>query len=139
MRFQAANEAFQQTEGLEGFVRELAAFVKWVPFVPESLNGLYPRIELSARLAENPDVVELVKFLSETVDQNVTIAVTLLEELLDQDRDPWFWMPQHSEIHKILSTAMASAIEEVRSTAVRVINLLGERGDERYRELLKLG
>jgi hypothetical protein len=40
------------------------------------------------------------------------------------------------EIQNILETAMHSGDKGARESAVRVINLYGERGEERYRDLL---
>jgi len=61
-----------------------------------------------------------------------------LEKLLQQERESWFLATESDEVRTILEVAMSSGDEQARSSAVSVINLFGERGDERYRDLLKL-
>ena len=107
-------------------------------YFPEDLDDFYPKIELAVLLSENWQVVKLMEFLAQTADVNAYIAVALLEKSLKQDRGTWFLAGRSVEIEKILSTAMISESSEARSSAVRVINLFGERGEERYRELLRL-
>jgi hypothetical protein len=137
-RFRFANHTIQQTGHLGNLHAELAAFARWVPSIPEALDDLYPEIRLSLRLADNSLAARVVEFLAHTVNENLGIAVALLEEVVEQDRGPWFLIAQRDQVYDILSSAMKSEDLEIQSAAVRVINLFGERGNEHYRELLDL-
>jgi len=119
---------------------ELSAFIGWVPFIPENLENFYPMIRNAALASDEGDVNEFIEFLSSVAENHAPFAVLLLEELLKQgNRGPWFLRAGHTAGHVrgILEAAMRSD-DETKSRAVRVVNLFGERGDERYRDLLSL-
>ena len=136
-RVRAIVEILGSEGQLTNFVRELSAFTAWVPFIPEDLGDFYPMIELSELASENGDAIRLLKFLSSVAQNHAYFVASLLEKLLRQERGPWFLATEYDTIRTILETAMRSGDEQAKSCAVRVINLFGERGDERYRELLK--
>jgi hypothetical protein len=137
-RDHAIREIAEREGQFTGFVRELSAYTGWVPFIPpEELGDFYPMIEVSGLASENPDAIKLLKFLSSVAGDHASFVVSLLEKLIDQERGPWFLIHEADTIRTILEAAMSSDDEQARSCAVRVINLFGERGDERYRDLLR--
>jgi len=128
-----------QTEKLAGFVNELGAFSRWVPYIPENLEDFYSMIELSGLVAERGNVIDLLRFLGMVAKEHAHFVVSFLEKLLNRERDFWFWGPNSKVVRTVLEVAMTSDDEATRACAVRIINLFGERGDERYRDLLRLG
>jgi hypothetical protein len=137
-RVRAIEESTGKKGQLAGFTKELAAFTGWVPFIPEDLGDFYRLIELAALASENGDTIRLLEFLSKVAEDHTPFVVAVLEKLLGQERGPWFWTAEHGTIRTVLEAAIRSSDEETKSCAVRIINLFGERGDERYRALLKL-
>jgi len=137
-RIREIGEIVERKGQLTGFIRELGAFADWVPFIPEDLGDSYSMIEVSGLASENGAAIRLLEFLSSIAEDHATFVVSLLEKLLQQEREPWFLGTESDEVRTILEAAMSSGDEQARSCAVSVINLFGERGDERYRDLLKL-
>lgn len=137
-RFRAIGEIAEREGQLTGFARELSAYTGWVPYIPpEELGNFYPMIEVSGLASENPDTIRLFEFLSSVAADHAPFVVSLLEKLMGQERGPWFLIHEADTIRTILKVAISSGDEQARSCAVRVINLFGERGDERYRDLLR--
>ena len=136
-RFRAIGEIAEREGQLTGFVRELSAYTGWVPYIPEDLGNFYSMIEVSGLVSEDPDAIKLLKFLSPVAGDHASFVVSLLEKLMRQERGPWFLIHEADTIRTILEAAVSSNDEQARSCAVRVINLFGERGDERYRDLLR--
>jgi hypothetical protein len=121
--------------------KELSAFTEWVPFIPGELKEFYPMIKVSALSSDEGNVNKLIEFLSSPADRHTSFTVSLIEDLLKQrDRGPWFLRIGSTtiSIYLLLATAMSSHDANVRSCAARVINMFGELGDERYRELLDI-
>lgn len=137
-RVRTVGEIVEREGHLTGFIKELGAFTDWVPFIPEDFENFYPMIEVSALASENGAAIRLLEFLSSVAEDHAAFVVSLLEKLLQQERAAWFLATESDEVRTILEVAMSSGDEQARSCAVRVINLFGERGDERYRGLLKL-
>lgn len=137
-RVREIGEIVERKGHLTGFIRELGAFTDWVPFIPEDLGNFYSMIEVSGLASENGVAIRLLEFLSSVAEDHAAFVVSLLEKLLRQERAAWFMATESDEVRTILEVAMSSGDEQARSYAVRVINLFGERGDERYRDLLRL-
>jgi hypothetical protein len=137
-RIREIGEIVERKGQLTDFIRELGTFADWVPFIPEDLGNFYSMIELSGLASEDGAAIRLLEFLSSIAEDHAAFVVSLLEKLLQQEREPWFLATESNEVRTILEVAMSSGNEQARSGAVRVINLFGERGDERYRELLML-
>jgi hypothetical protein len=130
-------EIAERERQLTGFTKELGAFTGWVPLIPEDLGDFYPMIEQSGLVSENWDAIRLLEFLSSVAGNHAPFVFSCLEKLVRQDRGSWFLATEYDTVRAILETAMNSGDEQARSCAVRVINLFGERGDERYRDLLR--
>jgi len=137
-RFLAILHSMKTEPGVGRFVKELAAFAGWVPFIPENLAGFYNMIELSALACERWETVELLQFLSSVTRDHLVFVVCLLEKLVQREEWPRFLASKAEMVRSILELAITSGDAEAKSCAVRVINLFGMRGDERYRDLLNL-
>jgi len=120
-------------------LEELSAYVEWVPFIPEDLEEFYPMIKLSALASEEFKVNQFIEFLSPIANEHAYFSISILEDLLNQEhRSLWFLRAGHDVVHvrNIIEAAKESGDDEAKDCAIRVINLFGERGDERYRDLL---
>jgi hypothetical protein len=137
-RVKAIGKIFEREGQFTGFTEELGAFARWVPLIPEDLGDFYPLIELAGLASEKGDTIRLLEFLSQVAEDHAPFVVSLLEKLVRQERGQWFWTAKYGTIRTILEAAIRSGDEQAKSCAVRIINLFGERGDERYRDLLKL-
>ena len=139
MRIRTIKEIAEGGGHPTSFKKELGAFAEWVPLIPENLGYFYSMIELSALASGIGGMGRLIEFFSSEITDHVPFAVSLLEKLLQQEgRDPWWILARDEAIRIILETATSSDDEQAKSCAIRIINLLGERGIERYRDLLKL-
>ena len=138
-RFRTIAETAEREGQLTECLMELSAFTRWVPFIPGDLEDFYPMIRVAALASDEGDVNELIEFLASVAVDHAPFAASLLEELLKQgNRGPWFLKGGRTARHvrNILEAAMSSHDDQTKSCAVRVVNLFGERGDERYRDLL---
>lgn len=141
-RLQSFLDVVDQGGEPNGYVKELSAFTRWVPFIPGDIKNFYSLIKIATLLSDDGDVNKLVEFLSSVAPQHAPFAVSLLEMLLKQRiRGSWFLRDRHSaeNVRKILVAAMNSEEEDTKSCAERVVNLFGKRGDERHRDLLDSG
>ncbi len=125
-------------EQLASFAQELAAFVDWIPFIPENLGNFYSLIESSVIVSGKGRSGELIRFLSSVAADHASFVVSLLEKLVQKEQDRWFLIHEGNAVRAMLEAAMTSDDEQAKLCAVRVINLFGQLGNERYRDLLKL-
>ncbi|HUW94207.1 MAG TPA: hypothetical protein VMW58_00320 [Anaerolineae bacterium] len=125
--------------------KELSAFVSWLQGVPEGLDALGPLLRVSIeRLATGHDAHELLEYLSDQSQSHPRLATELLRLLLDREaalaRGPdvnrIYLIGAEQYMRTILENAMG-ADNAARESAVSLINLLGERGDYTYRQLLQ--
>ena len=125
--------------------KELSAFVSWLQGVPEGLDALGPLLRVSIeRLATGHDAHELLEYLSDQSQSHPRLATELLRLLLDREaalaRGPdvnrIYLIGAEQYMRTILENAMV-ADNAARESAVSLINLLGERGDYTYRQLLQ--
>jgi hypothetical protein len=125
--------------------QEMSAFVSWVRGVPEDLHSLAPLLRPSIEhLATGHDAHDLLAYLSGQSVRYPLLATKMLRLLLDREaalaRGPdvnrIYLIGAEQHIWKILENAMA-ADRAARQSAISVINMLGERGDYTYRELLR--
>jgi hypothetical protein len=66
------------------------------------------------------------------------VSALALRKRTEWTRSRWSTTLEYEAIRKVLKAAMGSGEEDTVSSAMRIINLFGERGDERYQSLLKL-
>ena len=125
------------SEQLEDHLHELSAYLWWVPHIPEPLAPFYEMIETSALVAENFLLVKLVEHLTEQISANLRFVVTLYEKLYQKQGHAYYWVADRKDVPVILETAICSDDPIAKESAVRIINLYGERGNESYRPLLE--
>lgn len=124
--------------------KELSAFASWVDGVPEQLNALAPLLRCALEhLTTGHDAHQLLDYLAKQSDNHPKLAADMLGLLLARqaaldsgpDVDRIYLIGAEQQIWDILQNAMAGDATAQQS-AISVINLLGERGDYRYRDLL---
>jgi hypothetical protein len=125
--------------------QEMSAFVSWVRGVPDDLRSLAPLLRpCIEHLATGHDAHDLLAYLSEQSESHALLATEMLGLLLDREavlaRGPdvnrIYLIGAEQYIQTILENAMR-AEAAARESAISLINSLGERGDYRYRELLR--
>lgn len=127
----------QTQEKHDNYKEELAAFLLWVPHIPEPLKSFEEMIEASALVAKDWNLINLFEYLAKVANDYPAFVINLFEKSLRRTDLPYFFIAQSEVILKILNTAIHSEDQEARESAIRAINLYGERGDEGYRDLLK--
>jgi hypothetical protein len=143
--WQTRTQALPNAPSGYGMDQELSAFVSWVRGVPEDLDILAPLLRVSTEhLVTGHDARDLLAYLSDQSRSHPLHAVRMLRVLLDReavlargpDPDKIYLIGAEQHIWTILENAMG-AEDAARELAVSLINLLGERGDYTYRQLLK--
>lgn len=138
LRLEIAKDTFERGGEVAHFTQEIGAYVGWVPHIPVSeLRDMYAMIEVGTMASDEWKTVEALEFLSSQLPEHIGFVASLLEKFVERVQRPWFLATKEGTVHKILECAMSSGNSEARASAVRVINTLGQRGDERYRSLLK--
>ena len=129
-------EYIKNQKDLNGFKEELVAYLSWVPHIPELLEVFEKMIETSTTVAESRHLTRLFEYLAKVVSDHPTFVTNLLEKSLLRTDLPYGLLALPDKIQQILETALGSEDKGARESAIRVINLYGERGEERYRDLL---
>ena len=130
--------SIQDAGNPDDYKKELATFLLWVPHLPEPLENFYEIIEASVLVAEPPYLISLFEYLVKVVDEHTRFVMCLYEKNIMRGFPPYFRGARDEEVQIILETAIKSDDEESKDSAIRVINHFGERGDDRYRSLLKI-
>jgi len=122
----------------ENHKKELAAFLLWVPHLPESLDEFYELIESSALIADDWHLGNFFEQMAkpDVVEKQISITTALFEKSLKRTDIEYYSFARREEVTTIIETAIRSDNAEVKEGAIRIINIYGERGDERYRYLL---
>jgi len=126
----------QSGENIQNHSRELSAYLWWVPHIPDPLVSYYEMIEVSALVAEDHQLINLFKDLVQNISDNLRFVVILYEKIYQAKGSRYLWFADRDEVQIILETAMRSNDPVAKQSAIRTINIYGERGDERYRPLL---
>ena len=126
-----------QAQDPSAFSQELSAFSWWLSIAPEGLDSLYPLVEaIVPHLEKDAHTGEVVEYLATQAEAHPGLAAHLLLEIIKLEKWATYRDPEETEI--ILTAAMKSGDDKARSHAEVAINLLGERGEYRYRKLLEL-
>jgi hypothetical protein len=136
--WQARSIAAQTAPRARAFDQELGAFSSWLEAVPEGLDGLAPLLALTIdHLTLGHEANEVLAYLAKQSDQHPGLAVDLLHRLLDRQhaQDGIYLFGVEVQIRTILQNALPSD-RTGRRKAISIINMLGERGEYGYRDLL---
>ena len=115
---------------------ELEPFGWWFitnQFDPDwQMDSLLTVLRLSHKISPDWHVVEC---LSKEVESRPVQAVEALERIIRGDKEGWEIFGWEQYARELLKKALKS--NEARETAVRVINLVGSRGQYGFRDLLR--
>jgi hypothetical protein len=129
----------KQAPDPSAFRQELAFFAMWLENVPENLGSVYPLVEAIIphleRSRQNRQKRKVIEYLAAQAEDHPALAARLLLKIIEQGKQPLYRGQQ--ETRAILEAAMKSEDDEARSCAEVAINLLGERGQYEYRDLLE--
>ena len=135
--WKARVDAATQAQDPTAFSKEMSAFAQWLSDVPEDLDTLYPLIEaIIPHLEKGIHTSKVLEYLAGQAEAHPTLAARLLLQIIEQEKEPLY--RGQEETRAILQAAMRSGKDEARSCAVIAINLLGERGEYVYRDLLEI-
>lgn len=126
-----------ESDDPSAFDEELSEFALWLGSVPEGLDTLEPLVRpIIAHLRIGREGRELIDYLAKQGQGHPALAAELLLEIFTEVVDRLALIGAQDAIRQVLSTAMSSGDRHARLKASTLINLLGERGDYRYRDLL---
>lgn len=136
--WEARTLAAQAAPSERPFDQELSAFSSWLEGVPEGLDELAPLLEHTIdHLTQGHEAHEVLTYLSKQSNQHPALAVNFLRRLLErqQTQDQIYLFGVEVQVGAILQNALPSD-ETGRREAISIINMLGERGEYGYRDLL---
>ena len=127
-----------ETEEVTKNGQEIANYMRWLVSAPMTLDQLYETLLKSVKYFQDRfDVMQLLDYAVTYCEQSPREAISLLRETISSAKEPW-WRANEDVEEKILRAAMTSADEEARQIAIDIINLRGEQGFYKWRELLSL-
>lgn len=115
---------------------ELSSFAWWLEDAPENLGELYDLLEpIVPYLEVGTQGRHVLEYLAKQAEAFPTKASRLLLKMAKDVPDN-IYLSREEPVRQILETAIRSTEAEAKTTANSIINLFGERGDYRYRDLL---
>ena len=129
-------EYMQNQAKRDSHKNELATYLLWIPYMPESPEQYKEMIAASVEAANDAYLIELFKYLAKVVDKYPSFVMNIFEQSLRKKDLSYFLIPERQETRTILEIAIRSEERKARESAVRVINFYGEQGYDGYRDLL---
>lgn len=136
--WEARTLAAQTAPSERPFDQELSAFSSWLEGVPEGLDELAlllgPTVD---HLTLGHEAQQVLAYLSKQSARHPALAVNFLGRLLgrEQSQEGIYLFGVEVQIRTILQNALPSD-KTGRREAISIINMLGERGEYGYRDLL---
>jgi len=119
---------------------ELEPFGWWFianQFDPDwQMENLLAILRLSCKISPDWHVVEC---LSKEVESKPVQSIEALERIILGDNEGWTILGWEQHARELLKKALQSDNAQARELAVRVINLVGSRGQYGFRDLLRTG
>jgi hypothetical protein len=122
------------TSGGRSIAQEIPSFVDWLREVPENVKSLYPLLRMTLNFA----VYELrtaymMDYLVKNAKQYPLRSAQLFLALVKKAEGQNLWLDP-TEVHAILDPAVEAG-GKARRVAREVANMLGERGDFRFKDV----
>jgi len=115
---------------------ELSSYAWWLEDAPENLSELYDLLEpIVPYLEVGTQGRHVLEYLAKQAEALPTQASRLLLQLA-QAVPANIYLSREEPVRQILQTALGSTDAEAKTTVYAIVNLFGERGDYRYRDLL---
>lgn len=123
---------------VEEFSTELSAFAWWLRCIPEDLPALYDLVECTVRfLGDDLHTRDVLEYLTNQAPQYPAFACRLLALAVEGASDIWQFR-RNEQVRQVLQAGICSGEMEAKQIAREVVDLIGERGDYSYRDLLDL-
>lgn len=137
-RFEVFQRIIEYPDALKNYRQELRAFGTWLPLIPDDLADYYEGLTWALLASENGEIHQQFEFITSLADTHLGFVVTLLKELVQQDRDRWFWLEPKLQtgVRNILESALHSDNTQAKNDAVEIINAFGANDNDRYKDLL---
>jgi hypothetical protein len=127
------------SEARSNFTKEIGSFTRLLENTPVDLGEMAPMVDLI--LGFGPGGFEtqaIINYLGANSDKFRDRAITILGRIAQSDSMPYLLEDTRTSVKRILEAALL-ADEDSKAKAIGIINLLGERGDYRWRPLLSGG
>ena len=110
--------------------------MRWLAYCPKTLEQLYHMLFASIKYFQEVfNARQLTNYAAGYCEQSPFEAVSLLGDIIKTAKEAW-WIPEEEVERSILCAAMQSNNANAKDIAIYLINLHGERGDYRWRDLL---
>jgi len=118
---------------------ELSSYAWWLKDTPENLDELYALLEpIVPYLEIGTHGRHFLEYIAEQAKLFPTKASLLLLKMAREVPDN-IYLSREEPVRQILEACNRSAEEEAKENVRKIVNLFGERGDYRYRDLLGRG
>lgn len=119
------------------FEEEISSYMRWLKAAPVDFGELEPVVRLSVPYVRQGFHGKLIaEYLAIHAKEYPRQAIEILHQLILQSDSPWTSIYE-AELDMILRAAITSNDKIANSEAVGLINLLGERGDFRWKHYLQ--
>jgi len=115
---------------------ELSSYAWWLKDAPENLSELYDLLEpIVPYLEVGTQGRHVLEYLSKQSGAFPVRASRLLLHMAKEVPDN-IYLSREEPVRQILETALRSTDAEAKTIVYEIVNLFGERGDYRYKDLL---
>lgn len=129
------NEA-EQSKNDEDFVEELTGYLRWMDKAPMRFEDLHPLLLINVKyVRESYHAKDVVEYLADQSRQHPILTIKTLGALLEAVSREW-WFYNKEQLEEIIKNAQETENIEAIESANYVINLLGERGDFKWKGFL---
>lgn len=125
-----------ESDRVEGFQDEVSSYMRWLEHTPVPFSDMEPFIRMTARFLKEGYSKKLVAdYLARHAKEFPRQAIEIMHEVVQLAEAPWFSLYE-DDLDGIIGPAVGSGDVRAISEAVAVINILGERGDFRWKKYL---
>ena len=118
---------------------ELSGYAWWLKDAPENLSELYDLLEpIVPYLEVGTQGRHVLEYLARQAEAFPAKASRLLLRMATDVPDN-IYLSREGPVRQILETALRSTDAEAKTNVYEIVNLFGERGDYRYKDLLGRG
>ena len=121
---------------VELFREEVSSYMRWLESAPASFSELEPIVRMAIPFLKEGYHKKLVAdYLARHAEQFPHEAVEMIYQVILLSDTPWFSLYE-DDLDAIIGFAVRSKDEKAIEEAVAVINIVGERGDFRWKKYL---
>jgi hypothetical protein len=125
-----------ESGNVEDYQEEVSAYMRWLEHSPVGFIEMEPLLrQVVAFLKEGYNKKLVIEYLSKHCEQHPQEAIEILHDVIRRIEREWFTLYEE-DAGKIIEAATQSGNEKAVNEAILLINLLGERGDFRWKKYL---